>query len=114
VSLVVRNYDEALDFFVSTLGFLLAEDTLVPEQAKRWVVIAPLGAMKSRLLLANVNLWDLLDRSAKQERNKMKAMKRNAVSLLLLLPLLPLGLFLLPAGWRIHFRMPERLGAALD
>jgi catechol 2,3-dioxygenase-like lactoylglutathione lyase family enzyme len=43
VSLVVRDYDEALDFFVGKLGFLLIEDSPVPEQAKRWVVIAPPG-----------------------------------------------------------------------
>src|SRR6185436_4397974 len=52
VSLVVRDYDEALDFFVGKLGFLLVEDSYVVEQAKRWVVVAPPGAMESRLLLA--------------------------------------------------------------
>ncbi len=52
VSLVVRDYDEALDFFVGKLGFLLVEDLPVPEQAKRWVVITPPGATESRLLLA--------------------------------------------------------------
>lgn len=55
VSLVVRDYDEALDFFVGKLGFLLVEDSLVPEQAKRWVVIAPPGASESRLLLARAS-----------------------------------------------------------
>jgi catechol 2,3-dioxygenase-like lactoylglutathione lyase family enzyme len=43
VSLVVREYDEALDFYVVKLGFRLVEDSPVPEQAKRWVVIAPPG-----------------------------------------------------------------------
>jgi catechol 2,3-dioxygenase-like lactoylglutathione lyase family enzyme len=52
VSLVVRDYDEALRFFVGKLGFVLVEDSPVPEQAKRWVVIAPPGATESRLLLA--------------------------------------------------------------
>jgi catechol 2,3-dioxygenase-like lactoylglutathione lyase family enzyme len=55
VSLVVRDYDEALDFFVGRLGFLLVEDSPVPEQGKRWVVIAPPGAMESRLLLARAS-----------------------------------------------------------
>lgn len=55
VSLVVRDYDEALAFFVGKLGFLLIEDSPVPEQAKRWVVIAPPGAIKSRLLLAKTS-----------------------------------------------------------
>lgn len=52
VSLVVRDYDEALAFFVGKLGFRLVEDSFVPEQAKRWVVVSPPGAMESRLLLA--------------------------------------------------------------
>ncbi len=39
-SLVVREYDEALSFFVDTLGFELIEDTYIPEQDKRWVVVA--------------------------------------------------------------------------
>lgn len=52
VALVVRDYDEAIDFYVNTLGFTLIEDTPVPAQAKRWVVVAPPGARDSRLLLA--------------------------------------------------------------
>ena len=55
VSLVVRDYDEALAFFIGKLGFTLIEDTPVPEQAKRWVVIAPPGATESRLLLARAS-----------------------------------------------------------
>ena len=52
VSVVVRDYDEALRFYVGTLGFSLVEDSEVPEQAKRWVVVSPPGASESRLLLA--------------------------------------------------------------
>jgi catechol 2,3-dioxygenase-like lactoylglutathione lyase family enzyme len=52
VALVVREYDEALAFYVGTLGFTLVEDTDVPQQAKRWVVVAPPGVSGSRLLLA--------------------------------------------------------------
>jgi len=55
VSLVVRDYDEALAFFVGTLGFRLVEDTLVPEQSKRWVVVSPPGASESQLLLARAS-----------------------------------------------------------
>ena len=47
----MREYDEALDFYVGTLGFTLVEDTYIPEQDKRWVVVAPPGASESRLLL---------------------------------------------------------------
>ena len=55
VSLVVRDYDEALAFFVGTLGFRLVEDTFVPEQSKRWVVVSPPGATESQLLLARAS-----------------------------------------------------------
>lgn len=55
VSLVVREYDEALEFFVGKLGFTLVEDTFVPEQSKRWVVVSPPGANESRLLLARAS-----------------------------------------------------------
>ena len=55
VSLVVRDYDEALAFFVGTLGFDLVEDSAVPEQSKRWVVVSPPGAKESRLLLARAS-----------------------------------------------------------
>jgi catechol 2,3-dioxygenase-like lactoylglutathione lyase family enzyme len=58
VSLVVADYDEALAFYVGKLGFTLVEDSFVPEQNKRWVVIEPPGAGQSssnqgaKLLLA--------------------------------------------------------------
>ena len=55
VSLVVDDYDEALEFFVGKLGFVLVEDTYVPEQAKRWVVVSPPGATESQLLLARAS-----------------------------------------------------------
>jgi catechol 2,3-dioxygenase-like lactoylglutathione lyase family enzyme len=55
VSLVVRDYDEALAFYVGVLGFGLVEDLYVPEQDKRWVVVAPPGALESRLLLARAS-----------------------------------------------------------
>ena len=53
VALVVRDYDEALAFYVGKLGFKLVEDSFVPEQNKRWVVIEPPGAAGgAKLLLA--------------------------------------------------------------
>jgi catechol 2,3-dioxygenase-like lactoylglutathione lyase family enzyme len=55
VSLVVREYDEAINFFVQTLGFRLVEDTFIPEQSKRWVVVSPPGATESQLLLARAS-----------------------------------------------------------
>ena len=55
VALVVRDYDEALEFFVGRLGFDLVEDTEISEQSKRWVVVSPPGASESRLLLARAS-----------------------------------------------------------
>jgi catechol 2,3-dioxygenase-like lactoylglutathione lyase family enzyme len=51
-ALVVRDYDEALAFYVGKLGFRLIEDSYVPAQDKRWVVVAPPGSGGTRLLLA--------------------------------------------------------------
>jgi len=44
VALVVRDYDDALAFYVGKLGFTLVEDSYIAEQDKRWVVIRPPGA----------------------------------------------------------------------
>ena len=55
VSLVVPEYDEALAFYVGVLGFTLVEDSFVPEQNKRWVVVAPPGSTETRLLLARAS-----------------------------------------------------------
>ncbi len=52
VSIVVRDYDAAIAFYVGTLGFTLVEDSDVPAQGKRWVVVAPPGTTGTRLLLA--------------------------------------------------------------
>lgn len=52
VSVVVRDYDEAIAFYVGVLGFTLIEDTFVPEQNKRWVVVAPPGSEGAHVLLA--------------------------------------------------------------
>ena len=44
IALLVRDYDEALAFYVGKLGFTLVEDTEQPEQGKRWITIRPPGA----------------------------------------------------------------------
>lgn len=51
VALVVRDYDEAIDFYSRLLGFHLVEDTVITEE-KRWVLMAPPGAREACLLLA--------------------------------------------------------------
>ena len=58
VALVVADYDEALAFYVGTLGFTVVEDTYQPAQDKRWVVIAPPGSASgggTTLLLARAS-----------------------------------------------------------
>jgi len=50
-ALVVRDYDEALAFYVGKLGFELRDDTRL-DADKRWVVVAPPGSSESGLLLA--------------------------------------------------------------
>jgi catechol 2,3-dioxygenase-like lactoylglutathione lyase family enzyme len=51
ITLVVKDYDEAIDFFVSKLHFTLLEDTALSD-TKRWVRVAPPGKSNCGLLLA--------------------------------------------------------------
>ena len=55
MALVVRDYDEAIEFYTKTLHFTLVEDTYQPEQDKRWVVVAPPGSHGATLLLARAS-----------------------------------------------------------
>ncbi len=55
IALVVRDYDEAIDFYVNTLGFELLDDTYQAEQDKRWVVVAPPGGSGTTILLARAS-----------------------------------------------------------
>lgn len=55
VALVVRDYDEAIDFYTKKLNFVLVEDTYQPEQDKRWVVVRPPGDSTTCLLLARAS-----------------------------------------------------------
>jgi catechol 2,3-dioxygenase-like lactoylglutathione lyase family enzyme len=52
VALAVRNYDEAIEFFTKKLSFVVVEDTYLPEQDKRWVLVRPPGAAGTNILLA--------------------------------------------------------------
>ena len=51
VTLLVHDYDEAIEFFVQSLGFQLLEDTAL-DGGKRWVRVAPRGSNGTALLLA--------------------------------------------------------------
>ena len=54
ISLVVREYDEAIEFYTEKLGFRLIEDTRLSD-TKRWVIVAPSGANECCLLLAKAS-----------------------------------------------------------
>jgi catechol 2,3-dioxygenase-like lactoylglutathione lyase family enzyme len=55
IALVVKDYDEAIEFYTKKLNFLLVEDTYQPEQDKRWVVVAPPGSVGTTILLAKAS-----------------------------------------------------------
>ncbi|MCK5016630.1 MAG: VOC family protein [Candidatus Peribacteraceae bacterium] len=55
VALVVRDYDEAIEFYTKKLNFKLVEDTYQPEQDKRWVVVSPPGSKGTSLILAKAS-----------------------------------------------------------
>ena len=58
VALLVRDYDEAIEFYTRKLRFTLVDDTYQPEQDKRWVVVAPPGSSGTTLLLARASTPD--------------------------------------------------------
>ena len=67
IALIVRDYDEAIHFYAHQLGFTLVEDTAIPAQNKRWVVIAPPGDGGGlRLLMARAVGEEQLSRAGNQ------------------------------------------------
>ena len=65
VALVVRDYDEAIEFFTKTLNFHLVEDTIVGE-GKRWVLVSPHGSPGTTLLLAKASTPEQMSRIGNQ------------------------------------------------
>lgn len=55
IAVVVKDYDEAIDFYVNKLKFELLADNYQPAQDKRWVVVAPPGSTGTNLLLARAS-----------------------------------------------------------
>lgn len=55
VSILVKEYDKAIDFYTNKLGFELIEDTYQPEQNKRWVLVSPKNSNGFSLLLAKAS-----------------------------------------------------------
>ena len=55
IELLTAAPERTIAFYVGVLGFTLVEDTYQPAQDKRWVVVAPPGAVESQLLLARAS-----------------------------------------------------------
>ena len=66
VTVVVPEYEEGLAFFVGVLGFTLVEDTAVPEQGKRWLVVASKADGGARVLLARASTPEQRERIGDQ------------------------------------------------
>jgi catechol 2,3-dioxygenase-like lactoylglutathione lyase family enzyme len=64
-AVLVRDYDEAIDFYVTKLGFEVRLDNRVSE-TKRWVVLAPHGAGHGGILLAKAETEDQTNRIGNQ------------------------------------------------
>lgn len=65
LTLVVADYDPAINWFVEKLGFVVIEDTALSED-KRWVLIAPKDSKGVRLLLGKADDPTQLDRVGDQ------------------------------------------------
>jgi catechol 2,3-dioxygenase-like lactoylglutathione lyase family enzyme len=65
IALVVRDYDEAIEFYTKKLSFTLVED-VVQSETKRWVVIAPPGSTGCTLILAKASNEHQLSRVGNQ------------------------------------------------
>lgn len=70
VALLVRDYDEAIDYYTRALRFRLVEDTPLGA-AKRWVVVAPGGGGGAHLLLARAATDDQAASVGKQSGGRV-------------------------------------------
>jgi catechol 2,3-dioxygenase-like lactoylglutathione lyase family enzyme len=70
IALLVRDYDEAIAWFTTRLGFVLTEDTDLGA-GKRWVMVAPPGPSGSRLLLAKAATPEQLHRVGDQAAGRV-------------------------------------------
>lgn len=64
-AVTVREYDEAIAFYVGKLGFVLLEDTDM-RGGKRWVRVAPSGEAGAAILLARATSAEQLASVGKQ------------------------------------------------
>ena len=70
VSLLVKDYDEAINFYVIKLGFDLVEDTLLSED-KRWVIVSPKGKSETGILLAKASNAKQIDSIGNQSGGRV-------------------------------------------
>jgi len=69
ITLVVRDYDEAIAFFTRSLGFDLIEDTPSKDRHgrdKRWVVVAPRDSHGTAILLSKASTPEEVSRIGNQ------------------------------------------------
>jgi catechol 2,3-dioxygenase-like lactoylglutathione lyase family enzyme len=65
IALLVKDYDEAIEFFTGKLNFTLIEDTSLSE-TKRWVLVSPPGPAECGVLLAKAVNEDQMSRVGNQ------------------------------------------------
>jgi catechol 2,3-dioxygenase-like lactoylglutathione lyase family enzyme len=70
ISILVRDYDEACDYYVKALGFELIEDTVLGPN-KRWLLVAPPGGAETRLLLAKAEGAEQIAQIGKQSGGRV-------------------------------------------
>ena len=70
VTLLVRDYDEAITFFTGCLGFSLVEDTPLGD-GKRWVLVGPSHDLGTSLLLARASTPEQTSSVGKQAGDRV-------------------------------------------
>jgi catechol 2,3-dioxygenase-like lactoylglutathione lyase family enzyme len=65
IALLVREYDEAKEYYTNVLGFEVVEDTSITDE-KRWVLVAPPGSGQTRLLLARASTAEQIAQIGRQ------------------------------------------------
>lgn len=76
VTLLVREYDEAISYFTRVLGFMLIEDTAL-DREKRWVLISPRGSRGPGLLLARASTPEQASRVGNQTGGRVSFFLRT-------------------------------------
>jgi len=70
IALMVRDYNEAVEFYVGKLGFELTEDTDLGD-GKRWVCVRPVGSCGTGLVLSKAVTPEQLARVGNQTGGKV-------------------------------------------